>query len=844
MKPRAQLRSPWIASVLAPALLISLLGLTLPGCGDKKGPSPTDDTPDSTAAAKPAPGATTAIPPSKGTAADVLDRMVQAYKNAKSYRDAAVLQLNGTRNGKPEQLAFANAVAMERPNKVRMQVDSGTLLCDGANTYGFSSDLPDQVLKIPAPAELSMKDIYPDALLARSMMKSPAQSFCWAPVQLVLLLAGDPMKTLTLDNQGVNLMTPGMIEQHPCDRVQLLTDNGPGVLWIDQATSVLRRFELPINALVREAESQQFLNPSLIIEYRDAQLNTLIPPEAFQFKLPPNMDTVDALMMPILKVLGQPFPDFQFQDADGNTTATSSLLGKVVVMQLWSSKDSSCRPVLQAASKAYTELKSRDDVAMMAVNLEGGNVQNASLQTVLKDWGVELPIYRDLQQSVANHFGLARLPVTIILGKKGNMQSLQAGQLENMDALVAMVIERLQSGENIYQSAFAQFENERAGFKMMVEQCVADDVYCLRPMIPRTQVIPHTEPANLKMTKLWSCDKLEHPGNIALVPTDSGPPRILVMDSGKTAVELKTDGSVAAAHALELQGNEPVMVLRTALAKDGKRYFLGTARGVQRVHLFDEDLKTILVYPDSQHQGIVDAQLADLNGNGIPEMILGYAGPTGVHAVDLQGNRLWKNSSMVDAIRVATLTPDATGRRNVLAMNGGVGGGTLVELDSEGKRVREITVPNRSVGWVVAEDLAGDGTSDVCALALAMTPEGQPATDTIDALGINLEGQALWQYPLPRGVHHEYIEPIITGNVFADGPNQWLIAAADSTITVVASDGQVVDSFAYGTELSGLATAQWDGKVILLVSTPQSVDAWQVELAGKVAAPALSPVTE
>jgi peroxiredoxin len=660
------------------------------------------------------------------------------------------------------------------------------------------------------------------------MMQSPAQSFSWLPLPLLLLLADDPMKTLSLDSQGMNLLEPAMIEQYACDRVELLTGNGPGVLWIDQATSVLRRFEVPADALRRQAEMQQYLNPSLVVEYRGAELNPTIPPEVFQFQVPEGIQATDALVMPILQVLGQPCPDFQFTDMEGNTTALSSLRDKVVVMQLWTSKVLACRSALQAGSKAYADLKAPDDVVMMAVCEEGENVQNASLQTVFKDWGVDLPIYRDLQQSVANHYGISTAPVTIVVGKKGNVQSLQAGSLENMDTLLAMLIERLQRGEDVYRSAFAQFENERAGFDAMVDQCVKDDVYCFRSVIPRTEVKPREEPAKLKMTKLWSCDQLKHPGNITVLPAASGPPRILVVDDSASVTELNTDGTVAANHDLGLQGKDVVTVLSTAVAGDGKRYFLGAAHGVEHVVLFDGGLKTLLVYPDSQHPGIGDAQLVDLTGDGKLEMVLAYAGVAGVHAGDLQGDRLWHNNSMVDAFRVAPLSPNSAGHRNILAMNGGVGGGTLVELDSQGKRVGEITLPNHSVGWVIADDLDGNGTSEISVLAVAIGPDGQPVPDTIDAMGIDAAGQVLWSHSLVRGVHREYIEPMVPGNVFPTGPKQWLIAAADGTITVIAADGQLVDSFAYGAELSGLATAQWDGKPVLLVSSPQAVEAWQI----------------
>ena len=47
--------------------------------------------------------------------------------------------------------------------------------------------------------------------------------------------------------------------------------------------------------------------------------------------------------------------------------------------------------------------------------------------------------------------------------------------------------------------------------------------------------------------------------------------------------------------------------------------------------------------------------------------------------------------------------------------------------------------------------------------------------------------------------------------------------------TVVGADGQMVERFAYGTELAGLATAQWNGHAVLLVSTSKAVEAWQIQ---------------
>ncbi len=105
------------------------------------------------------------------------------------------------------------------------------------------------------------------------------------------------------------------------------------------------------------------------------------------------------------------------------------------------------------------------------------------------------------------------------------------------------------------------------------------------------------------------------------------------------------------------------------------------------------------------------------------------------------------------------------------------------------------------------------------------------------AAGISKAGRELWRHPISQGVHHQQIEPVVAGNLFLEGPRQWLIATADGTIRVVGADGRLIESFAYG-ELTGMAAATWDGKPVLLVSTPGKVEAWHVEGPQK-AAPAL-----
>ena len=59
--------------------------------------------------------------------------------------------------------------------------------------------------------------------------------------------------------------------------------------------------------------------------------------------------------------------------------------------------------------------------------------------------------------------------------------------------------------------------------------------------------------------------------------------------------------------------------------------------------------------------------------------------------------------------------------------------------------------------------------------------------------------------------------------------DQWLLPGTDGSIHILGADGKLLDSFNYGAELAGLATAELDGNPLLIVSTQDGLEAWKVE---------------
>ena len=353
--------------------------------------------------------------------------------------------------------------------------------------------------------------------------------------------------------------------------------------------------------------------------------------------------------------------------------------------------------------------------------------------------------------------------------------------------------------------------------------------------VPPATIAPHSDPASLKLTKLWTAGDLKDPGNVVVIDGADGQPHIYVFEGWRSVAELDGEGKLIAKHDLDIPNDAVACFLRTATDAQGRRFFVVSANGQPQCHVFDQNWKKLLSFPkpeDGATEGIGDVQFADLNGSGKPQLCVSYWGDVGVQGVALDGNRLWRDRSMQFVLRTAPTDRDAAGHRQLLCTHSK---GTIVPLSFDGKPTKELIIPDRRIYYISAADLAGKGQSNYCALA------GSVVNDNT-ACGISLDGKELWNYTLPPGVHGRPIEVIATGDLTGEAAKQWVIAGADGSIHILAADGKPIDKFNTGAMLTGLGVTKVGDKHVLLVSSALekpdgdrkgNLEAWLVEIAGK-----------
>ncbi|MCS7303998.1 MAG: redoxin domain-containing protein [Thermoguttaceae bacterium] len=767
------------------------------------------------------------------TARGVLEAMVKAYQTASQYADTGELRFYMRRGREvlvDDKVDFA--VSFHRPNRLRMEVYQIKLVCDGKQLRAAIQDLHGQVLELPAPAELTLKDLQQDAILAEVLTGGIAGP----PPQPLLLLEKNALPRILPQGVEAELIEPGDLGEHPCYRVQIRQPEGIQILWVDKKEFLLRRIEYPTQMLA--AQFPQDAKPDEILLVADFHSATFQPPKdpkAFVFEVPPDAKLVKYFIPPDPRTLPDPVqllnkqvPDFKFTDLSGKPVTPKDLAGKVVYLDFWGPQCAPCRQMLPQLEKVFQKYKENPQVVFLAVSVAPPTVENKQLEQIFGELKVTVPMVRDLEGQGSQLFMIPGIPASFLIGKDGRVQDYQIGLPPNLETELPAKIEKLLAGQDIYQQALAPFQERvrqyEAALQRAMEGKPPEGIFQQQMEIPPAKIEPKSEPTGFRLQPLWKSQQCIQPGNILVVDRPDGSLRILVVDGFKRVCEFSPDGKLLHTYDLGLQPQEAVTFLITGVGGDGRRLFGALAPGQQRVHLFNDQFQELFRFPadalQNPHPGIYDALLADLNTDGQIELYVSYWGPVGVQQVDLaKKDRRWGFRQIENVVRLAVGPSDAQGKRLLWCTHSGA---SLIGLDSDGQRQAELMLPNRVLYAAFAQDLTGDGQPEWCGIHFT-------TLDQMVIVGFDLAGKELWTYPLPKGRHEHPIEPVFVGQLVPNRPKHWIFPGPDGSIHLVGADGNRIDTFCYGEALCGLAAGMFQGQPILIVSTPKALEAWRIE---------------
>jgi peroxiredoxin len=124
---------------------------------------------------------------------------------------------------------------------------------------------------------------------------------------------------------------------------------------------------------------------------------------------------------------GNPAPDFQLEDNNGNMVSLSGLRGKVVMVNFWATWCPPCRAEMPSMEKLNNAMAGEEFV-MLAINIEENG--RSSVAEFLQKTPHTFPILYDEQGVVQKLYGVYKFPESFVITKDGMIDDKVIGAID------------------------------------------------------------------------------------------------------------------------------------------------------------------------------------------------------------------------------------------------------------------------------------------------------------------------------------------------------------------------------------------------------------------------------
>jgi outer membrane protein assembly factor BamB len=254
-------------------------------------------------------------------------------------------------------------------------------------------------------------------------------------------------------------------------------------------------------------------------------------------------------------------------------------------------------------------------------------------------------------------------------------------------------------------------------------------------------------------------------------------------ETGKVKRQVALAGTAAEDYLKEglLPGWSPIMV-QWAEIKRGRSAILLCREGwPDHVRVIGPDGTELWKY---QTEDAVDsATWVDLRGTGGKELLVGFNGNGGLHAVTSDGGLLWKNQQIGNVWTVAGI--DARANRPGLALSTEAEGKIHV-FDASGKELRFLPNEGHYVTVFAAAEMNDAGLRQV----LAFWPAIVGRLDY--AVGMDLQGAVLWKYPVKGAETMSRASSVMAADLDGTGTKHWIISSGGGELAVLDTNGRLL----------------------------------------------------
>jgi peroxiredoxin len=709
------------------------------------------------------------------------------------------------------------SLRLERPNRLAMIVEEGvqgiTIVSDGKHLTQYMPILKRYVEK-EAPADFDgMTDI--GVPLPSTMLGVAGDIIGDSGDAIYKKLMTGVLESKYLGEEKVGDEKSG---EFLCHHLRFIQEDVDWDIWIDAGHEPLIRKVAPDLTKQLAAAGAQLGDAK--IEFTESFADWNVAPKFtdadFKFTPPADAEQVDSMMQrpeePPHPLLGQPAPAFTTTDLEDQPIDLAKQLGKnVVMLDFWATW---CGPCVQAMPQVEEVAKKFKEKGLVFYAVNCGE-DAETIKAFLEQAKLDPTVALDAKDEIGPLYKVEGIPQTVLIGKDGTVQVVHVGFGPDLGKLLSKEVEDLLAGKDLAKQALAKWEERQK--KRNARKPAASDTP------------PEAEPASepFGATKVWTipADKLgidsrPAPGaprqwmGVVFNPADN---LIYVTGAGQGAAAIDAAGNVGRKVPLE-QGGE--IRLANLDDKDSLEFLTFHSWG-DSIKASNGAGESLWDYPAGD--GIDDVWAADLTGDGVDEIVIGYNGGTGVHLLDQKGKLLWKNTDIGNVWHVTAGDFNNDGRADVVTTSAA---GDVHVFDGSGKRVKDIE-------------------AGIYASMVRLAPIGGEPVAIVSGSGdtgeqivaINYDGAKKWELALTRG-EDGHVDDLAIAKA-----KPWAaVAMRDGAVHVVDLEtGRMIASLDGQGSMPHVAwLARKDTAPLLVVGTGEALNAFEISPGG-VAASAVQP---
>ncbi len=131
-----------------------------------------------------------------------------------------------------------------------------------------------------------------------------------------------------------------------------------------------------------------------------------------------------------LKV-GNPAPNFQLHNLDGEPVSLSDFRGESVLINFWATWCPPCRAEMPYLQQVYDEW-SGIGLVLLTINI---GESSSKVEEFMQDYNLSFPVLLDTKRDVAQKYNVRGIPTTFFIDKDGIIQDMKVGAFQSKEEI-------------------------------------------------------------------------------------------------------------------------------------------------------------------------------------------------------------------------------------------------------------------------------------------------------------------------------------------------------------------------------------------------------------------------